>query len=297
MRMFSDLRSLAKALGGEVSSGAVSCPGPGHSKLDRSLRVYLDHQAPSGLRVHSMAGDDWRLCQSHVLGLLGLPAWGPGSQQTTSRQYTPRRDPPKVADVDPQNNHWFGLWNDARPIEGTIGEKYLSKRVGRVIEWPRAIRFHPRCPNGLERSPALVCLVRNILTNEKQAIHRTFLQTDGSDRIRNSSARKFLGPAAGGCIKLSPNGDVTYGLGICEGIEKSLSLMSIGWTPIWATCGTGQMTTFPVLSAIETLTIFADSDVPGQQAADTCATRWSESGVRVCVRTPKSGDWDEALAA
>src|SRR5690242_18628076 len=66
-----DLRALAAALGGEVTSGAVSCPGPDHSPKDRSLRVYVDWQAPAGVRVHSHAGDDWRVCMDHVLRKLG----------------------------------------------------------------------------------------------------------------------------------------------------------------------------------------------------------------------------------
>ena len=34
-----DLRSLQRALGGEISGGQLLCPGPGHSPRDRSLAV------------------------------------------------------------------------------------------------------------------------------------------------------------------------------------------------------------------------------------------------------------------
>src|ERR1700730_5588491 len=36
-----------------------------------------------------------------------------------------------------------------------------------------AIRFLASCPFGRERFPAMICLVRNIVTNEPQGIHRT----------------------------------------------------------------------------------------------------------------------------
>jgi len=41
------------------------------------------------------------------------------------------------------------------------------------------IRFHPRCPFGKDASgrsvytPAMIALVRNIITNEPQAAHRS----------------------------------------------------------------------------------------------------------------------------
>ena len=51
-----DLRSLARALGGEVANGRVLCPGPGHGPRDRSLSVRLSATAPDGFLVHSFAG-------------------------------------------------------------------------------------------------------------------------------------------------------------------------------------------------------------------------------------------------
>ncbi len=79
--MNEDLRAIARALGGEVIGRQVLCPGPGHSKRDRSLSVKIDRGVPSGLLLHSFAGDDWRICRDHVLALLGLPAWQPGDEQ------------------------------------------------------------------------------------------------------------------------------------------------------------------------------------------------------------------------
>ena len=51
-----DLRSLQRALGGEISGGQLLCPGPGHSPRDRSLSV-----RPIGddFVVFTHCGDDW----------------------------------------------------------------------------------------------------------------------------------------------------------------------------------------------------------------------------------------------
>ena len=64
--------SLARRLGGEVTCGHVVAPGPGHSKHDRSLAVFLDPSSPDHFRVHSFAGDDWRTCREYVQARLGL---------------------------------------------------------------------------------------------------------------------------------------------------------------------------------------------------------------------------------
>src|SRR5580700_4529808 len=77
--LFSDvgmlsLRSLAKALGGEVSGGQILCPGPGHSPKDRSLSVTFSPDAPDGFVVNSFSNDDFGDCRDYVREKLGLPA-------------------------------------------------------------------------------------------------------------------------------------------------------------------------------------------------------------------------------
>lgn len=65
----------ADRLGGDVTSATnVLCPGPGHSRRDRSLSVTF---APDGTFIaHSFAGDDFRVCRDHVTILAGKPKLG-----------------------------------------------------------------------------------------------------------------------------------------------------------------------------------------------------------------------------
>jgi hypothetical protein len=70
-----DPRSMARALGGEVSGQQVSAPGPGHSPMDRSLSIKIDPTAPDGFLVNSFSGDDPAECRDHVRSKLGLPAF------------------------------------------------------------------------------------------------------------------------------------------------------------------------------------------------------------------------------
>jgi hypothetical protein len=49
-----DVRAVAHALEGDVSGrDGVVCPGPGHSREDRSLSVRFDPGAPGGFVVYS----------------------------------------------------------------------------------------------------------------------------------------------------------------------------------------------------------------------------------------------------
>jgi RecA-family ATPase len=87
-----DLRRLAVELDGEISRDQVLCPGPGHSRQDRSLSVKLDANAPDGFVVHSFAGDDPIVCRDHVRNRCGLPAFKPnGHRGSLSSEEIQRR--------------------------------------------------------------------------------------------------------------------------------------------------------------------------------------------------------------
>ncbi|TNC12675.1 DUF927 domain-containing protein [Methylobacterium terricola] len=71
-----DLRSIARALGGEFRNGQVHAPGPGHSATDRSLSVRLSDDG-TDIVLHSFAGDDPIACKDYVRVRAGLPRWEP----------------------------------------------------------------------------------------------------------------------------------------------------------------------------------------------------------------------------
>jgi hypothetical protein len=294
-----EIHTIARQLGGEVSGRGIICPGPSHSRIDRSLRVFIDANAPGGFRVNSFAGDDWRDCRDYVANALGIDRYhcgGTAAKRQGEGHASRVERNPKL-----QRNQQLALriWTEAKPIAGTIAESYLANRIGRITAFPEDLRFHAGCPRGNQKLPALVALLRDVRSDEPKAIQRIYLAPDGSDRLRDAMGKATLGPATGAVCKLSPNEGVTAGLGIAEGVEKGLALLAIGWAPIWATVGTSTMTNMPVLSGIEALTIFADADKAGQRAADSCATRWAESGAEVKIRTPKiaDSDWNDALEA
>ena len=82
------IAEIAARLGGEVRSGEVQCPGPGHSTQDRSLSVKLNKDSLEGFIVHSFAGDDPIICRDHVRTKLGLPPFEPKKKNGSDQAWT-----------------------------------------------------------------------------------------------------------------------------------------------------------------------------------------------------------------
>lgn len=201
------------------------------------------------------------------------------------------------------------LWHESTPARGTVVERYLAGRGLGLPEPPddaRVLRFHPACPrrspeddaqieHHIEHHPAMVALMTDPLTGEPCGLHRTFLRGDGSDRLRDRKGKAMLGEA--GVVRLSHDDDVTFGLGIAEGIETSLSVMQhFGWRPVWAATSAGAIARLPVLRGVETLTIFADADSAGIAAAQAAAARWREAGRSARILRPPTGDFNDLVA-
>ena len=263
MPVTSNIRSAAIALGGDIAArNRVLCPGPGHSRKDRSLSVTFSGDS---FICNSFAGDDWRECRDHVKSLLG---WSDDKPRPVANDNAP---PPIDIDSLKKQNDALSIWSRSVPIEGTLAETYLHSR-GLAYEGD-ALRFY-------RGGRAMVALMTDAITGEPTGIHRTFLDSDG-----HKVERKMFGRAKGAVVRLSPDDAVQYGLAIGEGIETCLAT---GFTPIWACLSAGTMAAFPVLSGIEALTVYADHDTTGISAANTCGERWHTAGREVTIAAPPS---------
>jgi hypothetical protein len=132
---------------------------------------------------------------------LGLP-----QRTDCSIRKQPDRTFKQREDKSPGDTRGLALWRASIDPRGTLVERYLKFRA---LDLPNeaaneAIRFHPDCPFMDERFPAMICLVRNIVSNEPQAVHRTALAADGTAVKRNGKTfRMSLGSISGGAIKLA----------------------------------------------------------------------------------------------
>lgn len=272
------IRAAAAALGGDpAGSNKIVCPGPGHSSKDRSLSVTFTGDGT--FVVHSFANDDWQVCRDHVKARLGI-------QEEPQRDEKSRRRTESSPSTD---TSWQPTWRESTALWGSLGEAYLLNRLGRLPIDLTDLRHHPRCPRGGDRLHALVALMRDAVSNQPTGIHRTYLNPDGSGKADIVPAKMMLGRAAGSVVKLTPNEDVTIGLGLSEGIEDGLAIINSGWRPVWACLSAGGMASFPVLKGIEALTVFCDADSPGRKAAAAVVQRWRDAGLEAVIAEPPAG--------
>jgi hypothetical protein len=277
-----------------MKKGMALCPF--HGDRNPSLRVYADHYHCFGCGER---GDhfDW-------LAKQGGLTFSQAVERMRELAHTPRRPvPTEISDPAKNRGPALKLWSEARPIAGTIAERYLiSRGIPRGTGLPTdALRFHPSCLFKEEdrwvRRRALVALVRNVMTNEPSAVHRIALAADGSSKLY----RVALAPIGGGAIKLWGDDDVIAArrLVVGEGLETVLAGATLTHRgallrPAWSMINSGNLARLPVLPTIGSLTVLADNDEngEGQRAAAECARRWRAAGREVIVLIPDSTDTD-----
>lgn len=287
--------ALAQALGGELLGRNILAPGPGHSLIDRSLSIRLDPTAPDGFIVHSFAGDPPMECRDHVRSAIGADRRKPKQPPSPSKSpnsLTPNRD------GDRRSAFALKLWKEGYDPRGTVVTTYLAARGLTVSDdiANQVIRFHPSLKTKVGSVGGMLALLRDIHTNEPCGIHRTFL-----DQAGRKLDRKMLGRARSAAIKLDADEHVTLGLHIGEGVESALAARLAGFRPVWAVGSANAISTFPVLTGIETVTVLGEVDDGGAnyRAAYACAKRWRDAGREAFVIWPLVGGdlnevWQEA---
>lgn len=295
------LQELAWALGGDVYGRQVLAPGPGHSPRDRSLSVWLTNDA-DGFRIHSHAGDDWRLCRDCVRAKLGLPVWRPGDGQ--DRRVHPeqvRKFDRAVLDAEAAERRRSeddllrikrarAIWDGAVDPRGTLAEHYLRRH--RMLDLPDdlagpVLRFHPGAPWRDENAgqtvfiPALIALFRSVDDDSITAVHRIALNAGG-----NKAGRRMIGLVHRSAIKLAAPTDR---LVIGEGVETCMAAQQLGHKPAWALGSVGAISGFPVLADVQCLDVLAETGTASEEAVRICADRWHRAGKRVRVIHPDDG--------
>jgi hypothetical protein len=236
-----DARSLTKALGGRWYGryGLAYCPV--HNDRTPSLSI---HDGERQLIVNCFAGCDWQdvKVEFRRLGLLG--GGSEPRRPRTAKATVPVRSSPQIDAADDDQERRvktaLSLWKASAPLPDTLGSRYFTEHrgfhIGALGDLSHALRWH-------EGIGAVVALMTNAVTNEPTGIHRTFLNPDGTKR-----ERKMLGKQ--GVIRLTPDDEVTSGLGLTEGVEDGLAVLLSGWAPVWCATSSGAIERFPPLAAL-----------------------------------------------
>lgn len=309
-------REIAAALGAEVgrhgSSWVVRCPA--HDDRTPSLSI---RQGTGGPIWHCHAGCD-QLDVRDALRDRGLWPEKPDREEVDEQARRARQERARraAADLlDDEARTRAKATSDllrARKIlvesfaptpETTVGKYLISREI--LPPWPACIRQHPHLAyyadgKPIGEWPAMVCPIRDVLTDEVVGVHRTYL-AEGGVKASVTHPKKVLGRLMGAAVKLTPDEDVTAGLGICEGIETGLCVIAAEWSPVWALGSAGNLAKFPILAGLDELTTFADNDDTktgaGEKAAVECGDRWRAAGCEVTLYIPKAPgtDWADEL--
>jgi putative DNA primase/helicase len=305
-----DLRTLQRALGGEICGGQLSCPGPGHSPKDRSLCVRL---SGDDFVVYSHAGNDWRDCRDYVRQRLGLPAWQLGDgrdrsvaasrlaafNRATVDAESERR--PRTQEDLARIARALAIWNEAVDPRGTRAEQYLASRALTLDDdvAGKVLRYRPSCPWRDENTgatvgvPALFAAFTSIDDDTVTAVHR--IRLDQPERWPKAD-RRMLGVVHRAAVKLDQAGDILH---VGEGIETCLAARQLGHAPAWALGSVGAIAKFPLIDGIGRLAILGETGAASANAIQLCGHRWHRAGRKVQVIMPDTGSDlnDELMAA
>ena len=276
-------RALVEALGGSWSRSKGMCCCPAHVDRTPSLSISLGRRA---ILVHCFAG-----CTNEAvieaLGRAGVRMCdlfdGPGENFEVAK----RQD---AADRNAQR-----LWREASNLADSPAQRYLATRG---ISFSSAdLRFHPRMPLGPKGSvrflPAMVAAVRN--DAELLALHRTFLEPDGSGLADFERPKRALGSLGIGAVRLAfpRNGH----LGLAEGIETALSAIQMFGIPCWATLGNERFGLVTIPESVRELHLFVDNDAGGVLAEQRAREVYAVDGRRIVTRCPPQAgeDWNDVL--
>lgn len=208
-----------------------------------------------------------------------------------------RRRADELAEAEKRSQWARRVWDDTLPIRGTPAEAYLR---GRAITCalPASLRFAPSCWYSRElRLPAMVALVEGA---SGFAVHRTYLRPDGSGKADVGRPKAMLGPVSGGAVRLvEPPQDECGALVVAEGTETALSLASgllSAPATIWAALSTSGLRSLRLPPQAGRLTVAADGDGAGRQAALELAKRAARDGWDMyLLPAPEGQDWNVVL--
>ncbi|MFT7569460.1 MAG: putative DNA primase/helicase [Paracoccaceae bacterium] len=283
--------TIAIALGGKRAGSDWMARCPAHS--DRTPSMSLADGDTGNVVVCCHAGCP----QEAVIAALRDKGVWPGKSDIE------RPDPALIAreclkrerEAQARIDYAVGLWRQADPAAGTPVESYLRWR-GIMLPVPETIRFVPKMKHrdgGVW--PSQIAVVTDGMSNTPVGVHRTYLAPDGAGKAPVSPAKMMLGRCRGGAVRLAPTDNEVL---IGEGIETTLSVMQVTGKPGWAALSTSGMTALCLPDYLTEITILADGDPPGRDAANTAAGTWAREGRNVRIaHAPDGQDFNDRLMA
>ncbi len=114
-------------------------------------------------------------------------------------------------------------------------------------------------------------------------IQRTFLTDDGR-KLDVEKPKLSKGTIKGSAARL---GEIGEALIICEGLEDGLSIWrEMPSIPVWVAAGAGMMAHMRLPEQCREVTVAADNDNAGRQAAENAVVAFQRQGKRTRIMRP-----------
>lgn len=261
-----------------------------HRDRGGNITVHCPHCDKKSLSIHP----DKRVYLCHYCGLKGNAritkrTWRPPPHTTSTQSSRSARETIRL------------LWHGSTPLTGTdLVSRYLVQRD--VLRpdgpFPKVLRYHPTLAyfDGSRRDstyPGMLATVQRP-DNTVVALHRTYLTPDGQ-KAPVASPKKctptiWTGAMSGAAVRLAPAGPV---LGIAEGIETALSVMTHVGMPCWACVSAAGLAAVVIPPEVQEVRIWADHDMAGLKALHQLTARLLPEDITVYHHIPPSPgtDW------
>lgn len=187
----------------------------------------------------------------------------------------------------------------ARPIAGTLAERYLRARHLTALHETAALRFHPRCfyrtDDGVSDTwPALIAAVTD-RDGALTGVQRGWLARDGTGKALVATPRRALGELHGHAVRFGRVNDV---MAAGEGVETVLSLRRVlPRLPVAAALSASHLAALRLPATLRRLYIARDDDPAGHRAAGILADRARAAGVEPVTLSPRRQDFNDDLRA
>lgn len=257
---------IVAGLRGKWHGAYAMCHCPAHSDRTPSLSI---RQGRNGILVHCFAG-----CRNEDV-----------LREISRAKPIPNSPPP---DFRPNRSRANALriWEQGRPLEGTLGEIY--QRARHLPSSVSDLRFHPRCPFG--RKPRTVfrpaVLVAVCEGHAIKAIQRIALSETGETH----QGKFMLGHP--GAAAWAPRFE-GRALGLAESMEDAAAYTRLHEIPCWSSLGAERLPLVRIPDHAEELIIAEDNNRAGRIGALAAIKAHAREGRTIRRHPPPRGwtDW------
>jgi hypothetical protein len=193
------------------------------------------------------------------------------------------------------------LFAGSKPLQRTLGERYLFGRAIRNAGSCRALRFHPRCwylpseddaPGTPDALPAMIAAVTDLI-GTITGVHRTWLDPATADKAAVAYPRRAMGHLLGHGVRFGTAAPVMIA---GEGIETILSLREAAPAlPMIAGLSAAHLAAVAFPPMLRRLYVARDDDPAGSHAAVKLAERADAANIEMVPLEPRADDFNTDL--